>query len=794
MILRTNELNQQGHSETSDAFAMLPLQVAAEHGYGLRNFLSVISRRRVWIISAVVAGCMLAIAISAIMKPSYQASAIIELNKDSSGGLDMDLGQAISQSVGGSGEALQTDLQTETAILKGDSLALIVIQKLNLVDSPEFRAGKKVAELEATEKGLPLDQAPMMRARLLVDFHRNLGVAPINGTRLIRISYESHDPKLAAAVVNALIDAYKTQYFKSHYDATSEVSTWLTSQLADLKANVQNSEEKLADFEKKTGILSLSMMLEPTSGQSANGGGSLHSVVIEKLDALNGELTAAEANRIQKEAVYRLAAASNGDALIALTSGSGSGSGEAQMSSSAVPELAVLEQIRTQQNALKMSLSQDSVSMGKNNRHVRELETQIAEGESQIQSEMQRITHLASADLQLARETEQGIQRQFDQQQTEASKLNEETVEYAVLSQEALSRKKLYEDLYTRLQEANVSAGIKATNITVEDPARVEGRPVRPAKTTNLATGLSLGLLCGILIAFTVDRLDNTVVNPLEVEEITAAPVLGVIPTFGKRVRSPYGGYGLKREKRAPTSKTAANASLLPWILEHPNSEAAEAFRTLRTAILLARAGGGVKVLLVTSCIPGEGKSTVSSNLAIAFAQHGKKVVIVESDMRRPSMKHKMAVSNEAGLSNVLAGIRPLDEVLQRGVYHPTLDVLSAGPRPPLPSEILGSAAFDELLTELKSRYDLVIIDSPPALVVTDAVSIASKSDATIWVATAGIVTRPQLAHAAQIIERNRMPVIGFVFNRMDRTLDPYGYAYGYESNGSYYGDKSDEA
>jgi succinoglycan biosynthesis transport protein ExoP len=792
MILRNNEPNRQGDSETSDAFAMLPLQVAAEHGYGLRNFLSVISRRRVWIISAVIAGCMLAIAISAIMKPSYQASAIIELNKDSSGGLDMDLGQAISQSVGGSGEALQTDLQTETAILKGDSLALIVIQKLNLDDSPEFRAGKKVAKLEATEKGLPLDQAPMSRARLLADFHRNLGVAPINGTRLIRISYESHDPKLAAAVVNALIDAYKAQYFQSHYDATSEVSSWLTSQLSDLKANVQKSEEKLADFEKKTGILSLSMMLEPTSGEAASGAGAIHSVVIEKLDALNEELTAAEANRIQKEAVYRLAAASNGDALIALASNPGSG--EAQMSSSAVPELAVLEQIRTQQNALKMSLSQDTVSMGKNNRHVRELETQIAEGESQIQSEMQRITRLAGADLQLAKETEQGIQRQFDQQQTEASKLNEETVEYAVLSQEALSRKKLYEDLYTRLQEANVAAGIKATNITVEDPARVEGRPIRPAKTTNLAAGLSLGLLCGMIIAFTVDRLDNTVVSPVEVEEITAVPVLGIIPTFGKRVHSPYGGYGVKRQKRAQKSKTPASAPVLPWILEHPNSEAAEAFRTLRTAILLARAGGAVKVLLVTSCIPGEGKSTISSNLAIAFAQHGKKVVIVESDMRRPSMKQKMAVSNEAGLSNVLAGIRPLDEVLQRGVYHPTLDVLSAGPRPPLPSEILGSAAFDELITELKSRYDLVIIDSPPALVVTDAVSIASKSDATIWVATAGIVTRPQLVRAAQIIERNRMPVIGFVFNQMDRTLDPYGYAYGYESNGSYYGEKSDEA
>ncbi len=771
---------------------MLPLQVATEHGYRLRSFLGVISRRRVSIISAVIAGFVLAIAISAIMKPSYRASAIIELNKNNSDGLDLDLGQAISQSVGNGGEALQTDLQTETTLLKGDSLALSVIQQLNLKNSPEFPSGKEDAKLEATEKGLPLDQAPMTRSRLLVGFHRKLSVAPINGTRLIHISYESHDPKLAAAIVNALIDGYKTQYFKSHYDATSEVSSWLTSQLSDLKANVQKSEEKLADFERKTGMLSLSMMLGSTSGGPGNSAGTLHSVVIEKLDALNEELTAAEANRIQKEAVYRLAASSNGDGLIALASNSGSG--QAQMSSSSMTELAVLGQIYTQQNALKMSLSLDSVSMDKNNRHIRELETQIAEGENQIRSVLQRITHLAGADLQLARRTEQGIQRQFDQQQTEAGKLNKETIEYSVLSQEALSHKKLYEDLYTRLQEANVAAGIKATNITVEDPARVEGRPVRPVKTTNLAAGLSLGLFCGILIAFTLDRLDNTIVDPLEVEEITAAPVIGIIPIFRKKARLPYGGYAIKRQKLEPKPKTPEGAPTLPWILEHPNSEAAECFRALRTSILLSRAGGAVKILLITSCVPGEGKSTISSNLGISFAQHGKKVVIVESDMRRPSMKDRMSVSNKAGLSNVLAGMRPLDEVLQRGVHHPNLDVLSAGPRPPLPSEVLGSAAFDELLTTLKSQYDLVIIDSPPALAVTDAVSIGFKSDATIWVATAGVVTRAQLARAAQIIDRSRIPVIGFVFNRMDRTLDPYGYAYGYESKGSHYGENFDEA
>jgi polysaccharide biosynthesis transport protein len=797
MTVSINELIPREHSEIPDATALLPLQSATQRSFGLRNFLRVIVRRRYWIIGTVVAACALAFAISVFMKPIYQANTIIELNKNNSGGLDVDLGQALSQTFGGSSESLQTDLATETTILEGDSLALAVIQKLNLADSPEFRASGKAARLEAAEKGLPIEKAPMTRSRLLKLFHDRLAVTPIHGTRLIKVSYEMPDTNLAAAIANSLIDSYKAQYLKSHYDATSEVSEWLTGQLSDLKANVQESEKELADFERKTGILSLGMMTPSTSDQSETGAGGVHSVVIEKLDALNAELTAAEANRIQKEAIYRLAASSSGDALIALASSPGT----AQLSSPALSEIAVLQQLRVQQNSLNMTLAQDSVAMGKNNRHVRELETQIAEGERQIQGEMQRVTHLAGSDLELAKETEQQLRRQFDQQQAAASKLNEDTIEFAVLREEAFSRKKLYEDLYTRLQEANVAAGIKATNITVIDPARSAARPIRPAKATNVATGFSLGLLGGLLLAFTVDRLDNTVVTALEVEEITAEPVLGVIPTFGYgagRSRGAYGVPGLRKRSPTPEAKELGPESL--WMLNNPDSPAAEAFRSLRTAILLARAGGGIKIILVTGCVPGEGKSTVTGNLAVSFAQHGKRVIVIEADMRRPTMKHIMGVSNEAGLSNVLTGSRTLDEVLLSGVHLPTLDVLPAGQRPPMPSEILDSVAFDDLLADLSCRYDIVIIDSPPALVVTDSISIASKSDATVLVVRAGTVTRPQLARVAQLIERNRLPVIGFVLNRMDRSLDPYGYdyeyAYGYDHKkyDSYYGGKSDEA
>jgi capsular exopolysaccharide synthesis family protein len=269
-------------------------------------------------------------------------------------------------------------------------------------------------------------------------------------------------------------------------------------------------------------------------------------------------------------------------------------------------------------------------------------------------------------------------------------------------------------------------------------------------------------------MAFTVDSIDATVVNPLEVEEITGMPVIGIIPTFGE-FSSGYGTYGLygsvRRRKRRKSLTEESTAPTDIWMLDHPESVAAEAFRSLRTSILLSRPKAGPRVILVTSCIPGEGKSTVTANLAISFAQHGKKVIIMEADMRRPSMKHVLDVSNESGLSSVLAGALSLDEASLHGVHVPTLDILPAGPRPPMPSEMLGSSAFDSLLEQLRSRYDIILIDSPPTLLLTDAVSIASKTDAVVWVARAGVITRPYLARAAQLIERNGKPVIDFVLN-----------------------------
>lgn len=773
-----------------------PLPAAAGNnqipsGDALHSLMRVVGKRRKWIIGSIVLCEAMALTVTLMMKPTYQATATIELNKQGSG-MDLGLGDALSSTFGGGNESLLTDLQTETAILEGDSLALDVIQELDLEHKAPFAAKAQPGTPAAAEENRSLDEAPIRRTRLLGVFRGHLRVVPERGTRLIQVSFQSHDQDQAAQVANALVEAYKSNYRKTHYDATKETSGWLTSQLSDLKKNVEDAEKKLTDFEKANGILSFNMATpagglgkEP-SGSGGYSSGEIHSPIIQKLDELNQELTQAEANRIGKEAIYRLTQSGNADVVLGLQSDS-----LALQSQSMVLTqgggLSNLQLLRSQQAQLKIEFAEAATSYGANNRHLKDIEVQIRSLDEQIAQELQLITKRAFADYQLAKQTEDEIRDQFEKQQTAASKLNDVAIQFAVLSDEAMSHKLLYEDLYTKLQEANISAGIKATNITVVSPARTESAPVRPKPVTYLGLGFLIGIFLGLATAYTVDTLDRTVSTPEEIEEITGRPVIGIIPDLMKSGRS-YGGYIRRTLSNAPEEPTSG--TLQVWMLAHPDSVAAEAFRSLRTSIMLSRAGGGAKTILITSCVPGEGKTTLTSNLAAAFAQHNRKVIIVEADMRRPRMMHVMEVPSEIGLSNVLTATATCEEAIVHGVQLPTLDILPAGQQPPNPSELLGSTAFADLLKKLREQYDLVLLDSPPALLVADPVSIASLTDAVVWVSRAGVVTRPYLNRVAGMIVRNEMPVIGFVLNGVTKDESGYGYGYGY---GSYYSDKGEK-
>ncbi len=767
-------------SQQQSVSLLQPNQLLRIHDRGAEALLRLIRRRSRWILGSILVCSLIAILITLRTKPVYDATATIELNK--SGSVDIGISDALSQQLIGDEDSLQIDQQTESTILQGDSLALEVIERLKLASQPPFALSRNDAAKLSSEQGLPLEEAPKTRTHLLGIFKSELKVKPVRQTRLIQVSYQSHDPRQAAQIANALIEAYKNQYLKSHYQATSEASDWLTKQLSELKGNVEDSERRLTDFERENGILSLSVA--PAGADSRSGEGQIHSPVIQKLDTLNADLTAAETGRIEKEAIYHLVKSNNGDVVLGLENDP-----LARESNSLVLTqgggLSNLQQLRQRQNDLKISIATASTTYGEGNRHLVEMQTQLHAIDDQIRIEMQEIVNRAQADFELAKQTEDALRQRVDKQQAEASKLNEKTVQFAVLSQEANSRKKLYEDLYTKLQEANVSSGIRATNISIVDPARSQSIPIRPKMRTNLAMGVLFGIFVGFAAAYGMESLDRTVADPMEFEQITGIPVIGVIPDFGERSRV-YGARLRQGVQRlVETALTGPTGQAHVWMVDYPDSAAAEAFRALRTSITLSRAGSGPRTLLITSCAPGEGKTTVTTNLAVTLAQHNKRVIVIEADMRRPRMEHKLQVSNEVGLSSVLTGASTLEAAIQHDVYIPYLDILPSGPRPPSPADILGSDAFDGLLQSLKARYEIILIDSPPALLVTDAVSMSFKVDSVIWVAQAGVVTRPQLIRAARLSERDRMPVIGFVVNRISRKNAGYGYEY----TNSYYGE-----
>jgi polysaccharide biosynthesis transport protein len=326
---------------------------------------------------------------------------------------------------------------------------------------------------------------------------------------------------------------------------------------------------------------------------------------------------------------------------------------------------------------------------------------------------------------------------------------------------------------------------MKATNITIVNPAWPEPNPVRPNLLKNLVLGLCMGAFFGIVGAVTAESLDRTVGSPTQVEEVTGRMVVATIPLMVEQSDS-------RRNGRSKTTELAAASSSPLWTLAYPKSAAAEAYRALRTSVMLSRARGGPQVLLVTSSVPGEGKSTITANLGVVFAQHKKRVLIIEADMRRPSMKRVTGALSFTGLSNVLTGIDDLDSAILPNIGIENLDLLSAGPVPPLPSEILGSGAFEELLATARTRYDHILIDTPPATIVTDAVLLSNCADAVLWVTRAGLATKPLLARASEIVQQFRLPLIGYVMNGVDFRSVDYQYSYyGYSGKNGYYDENS---
>ncbi|HEY8716680.1 MAG TPA: polysaccharide biosynthesis tyrosine autokinase, partial [Candidatus Acidoferrum sp.] len=384
------------------------------------------------------------------------------------------------------------------------------------------------------------------------------------------------------------------------------------------------------------------------------------------------------------------------------------------------------------------------------------------------------------------------LNKALEQQKLEVNEMAGKMVEYNILKREAEANKVLYDGMLTKLREAGVSAGLKSSNIRIVDPAMIPSGPSRPAKGRNIALSLIVGLLGGIGLALVREYLDNTVKSPDDIETLSRLPSLAVVPQF---TNSNGNGTRGKKQKLLPGFSSNGHERKMELVAQHlPKSQMSEAFRALRTSLLLSRADHPPQVILVTSALPREGKTTAAANLAVTLAQLGDRTVIVDADLRKPGVGRllDMTGSGYAGLSSYLAGASSLDLVT---VPHPTIPNLAAiptGPLPPNPADLLSSHKLSEAIAELRTKFKFVVIDSPPVMAATDAVILSVQTDGVLLVVRSGETPKEAFTRMRDLLVSVKCNILGVVLNAVDASAPDYYYSYRYYPYSYGYGPQQD--
>src|SRR5579864_529723 len=714
----------------------------------LREYMRVLIKSK-WVVIASVALVLVVVTISTLRStPIYEAVGSIAINKT----------DPITFNLKDSSSSFDyydpTDLDTEVRILKSDLLALQVIRQLNLDRQPETGATAKSspASLELTTDALQPDSARTSAA--LASFKGSLQVSLVPNTRIIEIRYRSPDKNVAARVVNTLAHTYVEQNFKTRFESTMQASDWLSKQLVDLQIKVETSQEKLVKYQKEHEILGID---------------EKQNITTAKLDELNRELTSAESARMEKESIYHLVQSGDSDSIATAANVDGAARGSSANS-------ALLEKLREQQADLKIQVAQLSTQFGPSYPKLAQLNSQLKEVEAQIQTEMRKVAARLRGDYLAAVQRESMLRSALEQQKQQANKLNESAIEYSLLKRDVDANLTLSEGLLERLKEAGVTAGLRSNNFRIVDAARVPTSPAGPNILRNLAFALALGFSTGIGLAFLLESMDNTVRTPEQAQTISALPSLGMIPLGSRSTRE------MRRGEKLALASSKEAVELVTK--SRPRSQMAESYRALRTSLLLTFAGGPPNVILITSALPEEGKTTTSVNSAIVLAQKGTRVVLIDADLRRPSIHKTLGMGPKLGLSNVLTGTASLEEAIIPSTILPELFILPAGTPPPNPAELLASTKMKNILAELRKQYDHIVIDSPPTLSVTDAVVMSTDADAVVLVIRSGHTTKPALRRARDILLQVNARVCGVLVNAVD--LNSPDYYYHYEYQGKY--------
>jgi capsular exopolysaccharide synthesis family protein len=597
----------------------------------------------------------------------------------------------------------------------------------------------RALHLESNPNFLPLSgghpwdlSKPAIREDLIGNFRGNLGVARLGHTSIIQISVTSSQPVLGSLEANTLIDRYIEHSFRDNYAATAKVSGWLDSQLNGLKDNLEKSQARILELQRDIGIYGIDQT---------------HSITVANLEELTKEYADAEVDRLLKESRLRAIKSSPPEVIDAAAGG---------MDPALQSSKQTLAQLRTDYTSLIQTY-------GPAYPRVKTLKAQIDQLEHSLSQEENAQVARAQKEFDAAQSNETSLRKVLDGQEQDAYNKGEKAMQYELARRDYETNRLLYDGLQERLQEAGIMSGLHSTAIHIIDNADTPAFPSYPRTRVNVAAGFGVGLLLGLGVALILEALDTNLKTMTEIEQALQLPLLA-----------------------AKFREFAISRGASSW------SRIAEALRGMRTSILLSSPGSPPKIIMITSTRPAEGKSSVATLTSITFALNGSRVLLIDADLRRPSVHLRFRMGKGQGLSSVLSGKVGTREAIVEWPELPNLHIMSSGPVPPLPSELLGSKQMEDMLTALRAEYDFIIIDTPPVLAVTDASILGRLTDATILIIRYGEAQRHVVQRSIDLLDRSGAHLLGVAVNAVDFKAPEYSEYYGrkyYE----YYGERNPE-
>jgi polysaccharide biosynthesis transport protein len=690
----------------------------------LLAYWRILVKRRWQVLGTLAVVVALALLLTLLMPSIYRASTTLQIDQEA---------MQVVQVEGINSTPVQSRdfYQTQYELLASRALAERVAEKLDLPERLEtlrpkgwldqvrglLRPDPDAAADEAQEAR---DQANDLRsaAELVRD---GLAVEPVRNSQLVRVHFDSRFPDLSARVANALAEEYIASTIERKFGASSYARQYLEEQLATAKGRLEQSERALVEFAQREGLV--------------NTGEDGISLASRNLGELNSALATAQEQRIRAQARWNQASAARGAAL--------------------PPDMLGNSIVRTlqQQRAELQGQYQQKLQVFKPDYpEMQQLKGQIDQLTTEIGRELANIRSSIRAEYDAAMQQESLLTSQLDTLRQQALNVDSRSIDYNILKREADTNRQQYDALLQRYNEVGVAGGVTSNNISVVDRAEVPQGRYKPNLPLNLAIGLLLGLVLGVLLALVLEFLDDTLKSPEDIEQKLRMPLLGIIPKLGKQ----------------DTPEKA---------LQDPRSAFAESYRSVRTALQFSTDSGVPKVLLLTSAGPSEGKSTSALTLARNFTQLGKRVLLIEADMRNPSLHRVLGARAEIGLSSLLAGAALPTSAIQ-DTDDERLKVILAGPLPPNPAELLAGSRLVSLLTVAAEKYDQVIIDGPPVLGIADAPILANIATATLLIVQAGETRVNSAQVAVKRLVAARARVIGALLTQYDAKASGYGYDY----------------